>query len=340
MATDRNIGIFGAGGEIGRNIVRVNTLLKRTGKPHLPITHLVEGFHTRERFLELLGNDPVRGPIGGEICTEGENRIHIDDQVLMWVQCPADKMVDWRSRGVWGVLEASGGRVKEELAQEHITHGNAAKVVVTAPTKGSDIARSLIVGYNEEEYSPTEHHVLTNESCTTKSAVHIAGALQEAFGLRAISLTTVHAETGPERRNLIERSGKVEQLSALDFRPESTGSQGALAKLFPKTQVSAKAYRVPVPDASVSDITFKLGKKTTEQHVRAVLEEAVREGIWQIVESIRSSAELIGNLHDAVIARDEITVIDGNLARVRSGYDNAFAPARAALDAMQFVRNR
>ena len=99
----------------------------------------------------------------------------------------------------------------------------------------------------------------------------------------------------------------------------------------------AVAYRVPVADGSVSDITFKLMKGTSTEEVRDVLENAIRDGIWEIVKSIKSSADIIGNTHDAVVERGQTVVIDQNIVCVRSGYDNAYAPARAALDAMQFV---
>lgn len=321
-------------------MLRVNAERRRVGhQATLPITHLVEGYLTRDQIIALLREDPVRGPLGGEVIAEGDSGIRIGDQSMEVVRVPAHEMVDWEKMGVWGVLEASGARVQERLAEEHRTQGKARKVVVTAPTKGGDgIAHTLIVGYNEHAYDPGKHHVLTNESCTTKSALHVAEALRKKFGLSAISLTTVHAETGPEKRDLIARSGRVEDLALLGFQPQSTGSQGALTKLFPNVDVSAEAYRVPVTDGSVSDITFKVERRASLSRAWEVLVTSVQPDIWQVVQTIRSSVDLIGNPHDAVVARDTLTVIGRNLVRVRAGYDNAYAPARAALDAMAYVR--
>lgn len=133
--------------------------------------------------------------------------------------------------------------------------------------------------------------------------------------------------------------GLVDDIRLLGFKPQSTGSQGALSKAFPHMGVSAEAYRVPTPDASVSDITFKLGKRTNIAAVQECLEAAVREAIWEIVGSIPNSAVLIGNPHDAVVDRSKIVLIDNNIVRVSVGYDNAYAPTRSAVDAMRFMRD-
>lgn len=338
--SDRNIGIFGAGGEIGRNILRINAERRQRGEAHLPITHLVEGYLNRDQIADLLRDDPVRGAYEGTIETPGQHTIRIDGENLEVIRQYVDEMVNWSALYVWGVLESSGARVREDLAQEHISPGGAKKVVVTAPAEGTEgIAQTLIMGYNEGSYDPALHHVLTNESCTTKSALHVAEALRKACGLHAISLTTVHAETGDEKRRLIAASATVNDLNKLGFMPKPTGSQGSLTKLFSDfhVHVSAEAYRVPVADGSVSDITFKVGRKTSLEEVRAVLDASVKENILEIVATIRHSSDLIGNMHDAVVAGDKIAVVDGDLVRVSVGYDNAYAPARAALDAMAYI---
>lgn len=333
----RNIGITGAG-EIGRNLLRNNA--QRPQEEQLAITQLVEGYLSRDQIIELLQNDPVRGKFPVDVRSDGDNGIALGGNVLQVVHEQPDAMVNWKDLDVWGVFEATGARVKEELAQEHLTQGGAQKVLVTAPTKGdAGIAHTLIPGYNEREYRPDEHDVLTNESCTTKSAIHITNALDKEFGVRGLSLTTVHAETGKEKRDLIASMGLVDDVSQLGFNPQSTGSQGALSKAFPHIDVSAKAYRIPTTDVSISDITFKLGKRANLAAVKACLEETVREGIWEIVDSIRYSADLIGNPHDAVVDRSEIALIDKNLVRVRAGYDNAYAPTRSAIDAMRHIRD-
>ena len=333
----RNIGITGAG-EIGRNILRNNA--QRPKEEQLTITQLVEGYLPRDQIIQLLQNDPVRGKFPVDVRSDGDYGIELGGNVLQVVHGQPDEMVNWKDLNVWGVLEATGARVKEELAQEHLTQGGAQKVLVTAPTKGdAGIAHTLIPGYNEGEYNPDEHDVVTNESCTTKSAIHITNALDKKFGVRGLSLTTVHAETGQEKRDLIASMGLVDDIRQLGFNPQSTGSQGALSKAFPHIDVSAEAYRVPTPDASVSDITFKLGKRTNLDAVQKCLEAAVREGIWEIVDSIRNSADLIGNPHDAVLDRSKIVLIDKNIVRVSLGYDNAYAPTRSAIDAMRHIRD-
>lgn len=333
--TKDTIGIFGAGGEIGGNILRVNASRAEQGE-HLDISHLVDGFHTRDSMIHALRNNPMRGAVG-IVEAHGKSGIRINGLTMEFIH--GSEIPAWDALGVTDVLECSGQRVQVPLAQEHVSIGKAQKVLVTAPTKGEG-AQTVIVGFNEHAYDTEGPDVITNESCTTKSAIHITNALRGAFGVRALSLATVHAETGAEKRQLIEQSGHAEDIRALNFRPEPTGSQGALTKLFPQVTVDAKAYRVPTPDGSISDMTFKLSSNTNETAVREILEQAVQKNIWQMVQEIRASSDLLGNMHDSVVDASSLRVLDENMVRIRAGYDNAFAPARASLDAMRHVRSR
>jgi glyceraldehyde 3-phosphate dehydrogenase len=341
---NRNVAINGAG-EIAKNMVRLNAERIRSDEAHLNITHIVDGFHDRDSFLKELLSDPVRGDFGENIQKVGSTGINIGGNIIEVVSvADGNEMPDWEKLGVSDVMEATGQRVKEDAALEHITEGRAKKVMVTAPTKGDGkIAQTLIMGYNEADYDPEKHDVLTNESCTTKSALHVSDALNEAYELQTLSLSTVHAETGGEKRSLIERMGLVTDLSELGVHPQSTGSQGALSKLYPRVDVSAESYRVPTTDGSISDITFSTLKRIESiEELMEILERAKVEGVWEMVDTLENSADLIGNTHDSVVPRDKVKLIgkNQNIVRVVSGYDNANAPVRSAIDGMIYVQNQ
>ena len=333
----KNIAINGAG-EIGQNLLRENAT--KEAADQLPINKITDGYHTRESLFVALHNNPVRGIFPTHLDRQGTENILIDNNVIAVQQMNDSSVPEW-SEDTWGVFEATGQRVQERLAQEHIGVGGVKKVLVTAPTKGDEgIAHTLIPGYNEAAYDPRKHDVITNESCTTKSAIHVLNALNEYYGVKALSLTTVHAETGGEKRELIQNGIDPAALNQVGAKPRSTGSQGALSKLFPEVKVSAEAYRIPTADASITDMTFKLLKRCeSEEELIPVLEEAqaMPPGLWEIVDSIRSSAEIIGNPNDAVVARDKIRQLDVNTVRVAAGYDNAYAPTRSANDAMRYM---
>lgn len=333
----KNLAINGAG-EIGQNLLRQNAT--DDAADQLPITEVADGYHTRDTLFQALQENPIRGLFPTHLKREEEDGIAIDNNRVSVRNTEGDGIPPW-GEDIWAVYEATGQRVQETLAQEHIGVGGVKKVLVTAPTKGdAGIAHTLIPGYNEHEYDPRKHNVLTNESCTTKSAIHVLKALDEHYGVKALSLTTVHAETGGEKRELIERGIDPATLREVGAKPRSTGSQGALSKLFPEVSVSAEAYRIPTADASITDMTFTLLKRCeSEEELIKVLEEAeaLHPGIWQIVDGMRSSAEIIGNPHDAVVARDKIRRIDLNTVRVAAGYDNAYAPTRSANDAMRHM---
>lgn len=335
---NRFIGINGAGA-IGRSILARNAVLDRTGDG-LPITVVAEEFLTLEQIVKNVKNDPIYGTLDEDVTAEGTDRIRIGNQLVQIVQGGVKQEVDWGRHNVWSVLEATGQRVEVDKARQHIQLGGAKKVIITAPSKGAP-AKSLIVGVNEESYDPNTDDVVDNASCTTKSAAHLIKALNAAIGVHSVSLATVHAETGPERRSLIQQSASVQVISKLGFRPEKTGAQAALTKLFPGVAVNAKAYRVPTPDGSISDMTIRLNRASSIDEVRDIIAAFAASKVVQLIEQpIVNSADLIGNYHDSVLSLQDIEMISADEVRVRSGYDNGFAPANAALELQRYMMNQ
>jgi len=339
----RSYAINGAG-QIGTGILRINAERRARGESHLPITHITDPNLSADDVADIMNNDSVYGAPGVEIVADGD-RLLVGDQVVQFIREEMGKVVDWGKIGVHGVFEATGQRVRGELAEEHITRGGAKRVVITAPSKGTladgTPIKSIIMGHNEDIYDPATDRVVDNASCTTKSAVHVVGALDKAFGGRGVFLETVHAETGGTRRKLIQNSGRVDEVGRLGAKPASTGAKGALKKLFPHLDVEAEAYRIPVADGSISDITMMLNREVSVEEIREVLRRAVRDRILQVVDKLESSADLIGNIHDSVaqIGDGKLCVI-GNVARIPAGYDNGYAPADAALHLAQYMDER
>lgn len=331
----RHIGINGAGA-IGTSLLRRNAVLARDGRG-LPITAVAEEYFSPQQIAENVRHDPIYGALGIDVDVKGDT-IKIGSDRIQVIRGGVKSHVEWKRHNIWSVLEATGQLVESEKARVHITHGEAEKVIITAPSKGVPPAKSLIVGVNEQEYDPRTDNVVDNASCTTKSAAHILKALQETVGVRSVSLATVHAETGPERRSLIQLSGRVAQISQLGFRPERTGAQVALTKLFPGVSVNAKAYRVPVPDASISDMTIRLQRASSIEEIRSIITSAARAWTLQVLElSIANSADLIGNPHDCVVSLPDIDMVMDDEVRMRAGYDNGFAPANAALELQRYM---
>ncbi len=330
----RNIGINGAGA-IGTSLLRRNAILRQAGQG-VPITTVAEEFFTPQQISENVRHDPIYGTLGIDVDWEGDS-IRIGSDLIRVVKGGVKSQIDWSRHGVWGVLEATGQMVDVDKARTHITQGGAAKVIITAPSKGAP-AKSLIVGVNQQEYDPANDDVVDNASCTTKSAAHVVKALRENIGVHSISLATVHAETGAERRKLIQDLGLIQDISKLGFRPEKTGAQAALTKLFPGVAVNAKAYRVPTPDASISDMTIRLSRASSVEEVRAIIAAAAREWSLQVLDQpIANSADLIGNPHDSIVALPDIEMVLPDEVRIRSGYDNGFAPANAALQLQRYM---
>jgi glyceraldehyde 3-phosphate dehydrogenase len=339
---ERNYGINGAG-QIGTGILRINAERGDAGERCLPITAITDDYLSRDKVVEGMLSDKVYGPPKVDVRTEGDDKILIGGQVVKFANVPADKIADWASQGVWGVFEATGSRVQAGLAEEHLTEGGAERVLITAPSKGAlnngGAVKSLLMGFNEDDYDPESDRIVDNASCTTKSSALVVKALDDEFGVSGVVLVTIHALTGKARRDIIAASGLVDEISGLGFKPAPTGAKGALAKLFPHIDVAAEAYRVPTPDGSISDITLLLKSAATVEEVRAVLKLAAQSRVLQVVDHLESSANLIGNPSDSVvqIGEGKVSVVGGKLARVPAGYDNGFAPADAALHMMEYM---
>lgn len=336
----RTVGINGAGA-IGTSLLRRNAMLDRDGKG-LAITTVAEEFFTAEQIADHVKHDPIYGELPETVARLNADCIQIGDRVIRIVFGGVKHPVNWAENGVWSVLEATGQRTDTDRAREHITQGWASKVIITAPSKGTAV-KSLIVGVNEREYDPGKDDVVDNASCTTKSVVHIIDALDRppTGGVHSVSLVTVHAETGEERRKLIQNSGQTNNISKHGFQPTTTGAQAALEKLFPRVIINAKAYRVPVPDGSISDMTIRLNCATAVEKVRRLIANCAHTWTLDLVEKpIAHSSDLIGNPHDAVVCLADIETIDEYTFRIRSGYDNGFAPAGAALALQGYMIDR
>lgn len=211
----------------------------------MPITTVAEEFFSPQQIAENIRHDPIYGALGIDVDVESDIIGIGSDLIRIVIRSGVKSTVDWKHHDVWSVLEATGQMVDVDKARTHITQGGAAKVIITAPSKGAP-AKSLIVGVNQQEYDPANDDVVDNASCTTKSAAHVVKALKENIGVHSISLATVHAETGPERRKLIQDSGLVQDISKLGFRPEKTGAQAALTKLLNSFKASRSTRRPTV----------------------------------------------------------------------------------------------
>jgi glyceraldehyde 3-phosphate dehydrogenase len=253
----------------------------------------------------------------------------IDGKEVVYLSEKDPANLPWKDLNIDVVVESTGLFASFEKSKPHLAAG-AKRVVITAPVKedASAGAPTILMSINEDEFKDSK--ITSNASCTTNSASPLLAILDETIGIEKAILTTVHGYTasqsivdGPNKKDWKEgRAGGI------NIVPTSTGSAIATTKAL--KQLSGKfdgiSMRVPVPAGSIADITFISRRPTSVEEVNSILKSAAKEPRWQklftVIEDPIVSTDIIGSTHAAIADLGLTRVIDGNLVKVLSWYDN------------------
>ncbi|MHC4880858.1 MAG: type I glyceraldehyde-3-phosphate dehydrogenase [Planctomycetota bacterium] len=235
-----------------------------------------------DNLAYLLKYDSVQGRFQGEVShgtsegADAPDQLIVNGDVIKVVSARTPDGLPWKELGVDVVIESTGLFVQDTAAQGHITAG-AKKVIISAPGKGD--VKTFVMGVNDDEYDPAQHHVVSNASCTTNClapVVHVL--LKEGFGIEEGLMTTVHAYTatqktvdGPSRKDW-----KGGRSAALNIIPSSTGAAKAVGLVCPEVQgkLTGMAFRVPTPTVSAVDLTVRTVKETSYEEITAAMQKA------------------------------------------------------------------
>jgi len=228
------------------------------------------------------------------------------------------------------VVESTGAFESFEKAEMHLKAG-AKRVVITAPAKDGERAdaKTVLMGVNEKEFKVCK--ITSNGSCTTNAASPVAAIMAETVGVKKASLSTVHAYTatqsivdGPTKGKDFRRG----RAGAQNISPSTTGAAIAVTRAFPELQgkFDGVAIRVPVIVGSLVDFTFVSNRKTSVEEVNDIFRKAAKEKRWQGIMKVSEdqivSSDIIGDPYGAIIDLKFTQVIDGDLVKVFSWYDN------------------
>ena len=305
-------------GRIGRN------LLRAIRKYELDVEVVAVNDLTDPVTLgHLTKYDSVHGRFPGDVRVEGTSIVI--DGVPMSVLSERDPAaLPWGDLGVDVVVESTGFFTARDKAAKHLDAG-ARKVIISAPAKGEDI--TIVMGANEGDYDPAQHHVISNASCTTNSVVPMAKVLHESFGIAQGLMTTVHAYTGDQRiHDAPHEDLRRARAAAVSIIPTTTGAAKAAALALPelKGRLDGMALRVPIPDGSVTDLSLVLERDVTVDDVNAAMRAAAEgplKGILEYCEDPIVSIDIVGNPHSCVF--DSLaTMAAGRLVKVLGWYDN------------------
>ena len=237
----------------------------------------------------------------------------------------------WKKLGVDVVIEATGVFDSYEKAKVHIQEAGAKRVVITAPSKDkdSDLGKTILMGVNEEQLSTCQ--ISSNGSCTTNAASPIMQILSETPGIKKAVLSTTHGYTasqglvdGPSKGRDVRRGRAAAQNIVLT----TTGAASTVARALPEFQgkFDGLALRVPVISGSVADITFLAKRRTTVEEINKILEKAATQPKWKgILKVTRDpivSSDIIKEPYGAIVDLNFTKVVDGDLVKVLSWYDN------------------
>jgi glyceraldehyde 3-phosphate dehydrogenase len=291
-----------------------------------------------EDLAYLFKYDSVHRTFPGKVEVSGDILVIDGTPVKVLAQADPEKL-DWKALGVDIVIEATGKYRDKAGAGLHLKAG-AKKVIITAPGKDDDC--TVVMGVNEGDYDPENHHVLSCASCTTNCLAPVAKVLQEEFGIERGLMTTAHAYTSDQ--SILDHTHKDRRRgrsAALSIVPTTTGAAKAIGRVIPelKGKLNGIALRVPTPDVSIVDLTAVLSRETAPEAINEAMKrwaEGPMKGILSIVTEELVSADFTGNSASSLFDPSQ-TMVVGNLAKVLSWYDNEWGYSCRVIDLANFV---
>jgi glyceraldehyde 3-phosphate dehydrogenase len=347
-----NVGINGFG-RIGRMAFQALCDQGLLGK-EVNVKAVVDVSTDADYFAYQMKYDSVHGKFKHSVSTEKSDASKEEADTLVVngqkIKCvmatKTPDLLPWKALGVDYVIEATGLFTDSEKAKGHLTAG-AKKVIISAPGKGE--VKTIVMGVNEKEYDSAKHNIVSNASCTTNClapVVHVI--LKEGFGIETGLMTTIHAYTatqktvdGPSKKDW--RGGRA---AAQNIIPSTTGAAKAVGEVLPATKgkLTGMAFRVPTPDVSVVDLTFRTTKDTSIEEIDAALKKASESYLKDILGVATEELVSTDFIHDARSSiYDSLATLQNNLKgekrffKVVSWYDNEWGYSNRVVDLIRFM---
>jgi glyceraldehyde 3-phosphate dehydrogenase len=320
-------------GRIGRNVFRA-----ALGNPNIEIV-ATNDLTNNKTLAHLLKYDSTMGGIGKEVTFDAES-ITVGGKRIRVFETKDPAQIDWSSTGAEVVVESTGRFTDRADAAKHL-QGTVKKVIISAPAKNEDL--TIVLGVNNEMYDASKHHVVSNASCTTNCLGPFAKVLNDNFGILKGSMTTIHSYTNDQVvLDFPHADLRRSRAAAINMIPTSTGAAKAIGLVLPtlKGKLDGYAMRVPTPNVSVVDLVCVTEKNTTSEEVNKVLKAAAEgplKGILAYTEDEVVSTDMQGNPNSSIIDAGMTKVLDGNLVKVVSWYDNEWGYSNRVLDLIPFL---
>jgi glyceraldehyde 3-phosphate dehydrogenase (phosphorylating) len=329
------VGINGFG-RIGRNILRAS--LHDKGIEFVAVNDITDA----ATLAHLLKYDSILGNLEDDVKAEGDT-IHVAGRAIkvLAVKTPGD--LPWSSLGADYVIESTGLFTDADKAKAHIDAG-AKKVIISAPAKGEDI--TIVMGVNDDKYDPRNHRIVSNASCTTNCLGPVAKVLNDSFGIVKGQMTTIHSYTNDQKiLDLPHKDLRRARAAALSMIPTSTGAAKAIYLAIPelKGKLDGVAIRVPTPNVSIVDLTVVIEKPAKADEVNDAFRKAAAgrmKGVLVVTDEELVSIDYRGHPASSIVDAPLTKVVDGNLLKVFSWYDNEWGFSNRMKDLVHLMADR
>lgn len=322
-------------GRIGRNLFRL--LLNH---PHIEVVVINDLADTRT-LSHLLKYDSIHGVLPNEV-SYTETEILVSKKVIPVTNISTIETLNWKPYSVDFVIEATGKFKTKTLLEHHITNG-AKRVILSVPPQ-DDAIKMVVLGVNEHILDGSET-IISNASCTTNNAAPMMKIINELCGIEQAYITTIHSYTTDQslhdqpHRDLRRARGASQSIV-----PTTTGAAKALTKIFPDLSdvIGGCGIRVPVPDGSLTDITFNVKKETSIEAINAAFKEAAAtslKGILSYTEDPIVSVDVIDNPYSCTFDALMTSAI-GKMVKVVGWYDNEIGYSNRLIDLMLYISNK
>ncbi len=284
--------------------------------------------------------DSTYGPFRGHVEAE-DGCIIIDGRSITITSYLNPLDIPWRDLGVELVIEATGAFTTGNQASAHLLAG-AARVLVTAPCKGSDV--TLVAGVNEHDYNPAKHQIISTASCTTNALAPIAKVLHEQFGVHSGMMNTIHSYTNDQR--ILDRSHsdpRRARAAAENIIPTTTGATKALGQVIPALagKFHGISYRVPTITVSVIDLVAELAQKVTAEEINkafALASTGSLAGVLGYTDLPLVSSDFRGDSRSGIVDGLMTAILhQEHMVHVVGWYDNEWGYASRVADVASFI---
>uniref|UniRef100_A0A6Q2XUZ5 glyceraldehyde-3-phosphate dehydrogenase (phosphorylating) n=1 Tax=Esox lucius TaxID=8010 RepID=A0A6Q2XUZ5_ESOLU len=326
---------IGGFGRIGRLVLRACL------QKGIKVVAINDPFIDLQYMVYMFKYDSTHGRYKGEVSME-DGKLIVDNQSISVFQCMKPHEIPWGNAGAEYVVESTGVFLSIDKASSHI-QGGAKRVVVSAP---SPDAPMFVMGVNEDKYDPSSMTIcLRNYSF--RSLPPLAKVIHDNFGIEEALMTTVHAYTatqktvdGPSAKAWRDGRGAHQNII-----PASTGAAKAVGKVIPELngKLTGMAFRVPVADVSVVDLTCRLSRPGSYAEIKEAVKKAAHgpmKGYLGYTEDSVVSSDFIGDTHSSIFDAGAGISLNDNFVKLISWYDNEFGYSHRVADLLLYMHSK